>query len=49
MSLPFQIRKYQSLFLKAMKERYVCRVVTARPDTSSLTYIAFMKEEGGGG
>jgi hypothetical protein len=49
MSLPFQIRKYQSMFLKSMKERYVGRVVTARPEASSLSYIAFMKEEGGGG
>ncbi len=49
MSLPFQIRQNQSLFLKAMRERHVGRVVTARPDTSSLSFIAFMKEEGGNG
>jgi hypothetical protein len=32
-----------------MRERHVGRVVTARPDTSSLSFIAFMKEEGGNG
>jgi hypothetical protein len=49
MSLPFQIRRYQSLFLSAMKERYANRVVTVRPDTSTLSLIAFMKNEVGGG
>jgi hypothetical protein len=49
MSLPFQIRRYQGLFLKAMKERHVGRVVTARPDASSLSFVAFMKNEGGNG
>jgi hypothetical protein len=49
MSLPFQIRKYQGLFLSAMKSRYVGRVVTVRPDTANMSLVAFMKEEDGGG
>jgi hypothetical protein len=49
MSLPFQIRRYQSLFLKAMKDRYAGRVVTVRPDTPTLSLVAFMKNEEGGG
>jgi hypothetical protein len=36
MSLPFQIRKYQNLFLSALRSRYVCRTMSARPDTSTL-------------
>jgi hypothetical protein len=49
MSLPFNIRKYQSLFLAAMKTRYNNRVVTVRPDTSTLSLVAFMKNETGAG
>jgi hypothetical protein len=45
-SLPVQIRKFQSMFLTAMRSRYPGRVVMARPDTASLSLIAFMKEEG---
>jgi hypothetical protein len=48
-SLLFPIRKYQALFLKSIRERHAGRIVTARPDISSLTLIAFMKEEGGSG
>jgi hypothetical protein len=48
-SLPFQIRKYQAMFLNAIKTRYVGRVVMARPDISSLSLVAFMKDEGGSG
>jgi hypothetical protein len=48
-SLPFNIRKYQSLFLNAMKSRYAGRVVSVRPDIPNLTLIAFIKQEGGGG
>jgi hypothetical protein len=48
-SLPFKIRKYQSLFLDAMRDRYKGRVITARPDTSTLSMVAFMKNESGGG
>jgi hypothetical protein len=49
MSLPFEIRKYQGLFYKAMKTRYPDRVVTVRPDTPSMSLVAFMKNEGGAG
>jgi hypothetical protein len=49
MSLPFNIRKYQSLFLAAMKTRYSNRVVTVRPDISTLSLVAFMKNETGAG
>ncbi len=49
MSLPFQIRRYQSLFLKAMKNRYADRTIMVRPDTSTLSLVAFMKNEGGSG
>ncbi len=49
MSLPFQIRRYQGLFYKAMKTRYPDRIVMVRPDTPSLSFVAFMKNEGGGG
>jgi hypothetical protein len=45
-SLPIQIRKFQSLFLAAMRARYPGKVVMARPDTASLSLVAFMKEEG---
>jgi hypothetical protein len=46
MSLPPSIRRYQGLFLKAMKERYSDRVVMARTDVSSMSLIAFQKSEG---
>jgi hypothetical protein len=49
MSLPFQIRKYQGLFYKAMKARYPDRIVMVRPDTPSLSFVAFVKNEGGSG
>jgi hypothetical protein len=49
MSLPFEIRKYQGLFYKAMKNRYPDRIVMVRPDTPSLSFVAFMKNEGGSG
>jgi hypothetical protein len=48
-SLPFQIRKYQTLFLNAMRSRYGGRIVSARRDTSSMSLFAFMKEGGGSG
>jgi hypothetical protein len=48
-SLPFQIRRYQSLFHKALKERYVDRIITVRPDTPTLSLVAFMKNEGAAG
>jgi hypothetical protein len=46
MSLPFPIRKYQALFLCAMKERYDGKIITARPDTSTLFLVAFIQNEG---
>jgi hypothetical protein len=48
-SLPKQIRKFQSLFLNAMRERYPGKFVMARPDTASLSLIAFMKDGGASG
>jgi hypothetical protein len=45
-SLPVQIRKFQSLFLTALRNRYPGKIVMARPDTASLSLVAFMKEEG---
>jgi hypothetical protein len=45
-SLPFQIRKFQSLFLAALRDRYKGRAITARPDTATLSMVAFMKNEG---
>jgi hypothetical protein len=48
-SLPFQIRKYQSLFLNAMRSRYAGRIVSVRPDTANMSLVAFMKEEGDAG
>jgi hypothetical protein len=48
-SLPFQIRKFQSLYLDAMRDRYKGRVITARPDTSTMSMVAFMKNEGSRG
>jgi hypothetical protein len=46
MSLPPPIRRYQGLFLKAMKERYSDKVVMARTEVSSMSLIAFQKSEG---
>jgi hypothetical protein len=46
MSLPKPIRKYQGLFLKALRERYAGRAVMARPDVSSMTLVAFHKKDG---
>jgi hypothetical protein len=47
MSLPAPIRKYQALFLNALRERY--KIVMVRPDTRSLLLVAFHKEDGVGG
>jgi hypothetical protein len=49
MSLPFQIRKYQNLFLSALRSRYVGRTISARPDTPTMSFVAFMKNEDGSG
>jgi hypothetical protein len=32
-----------------MKERYADRIIMVRPDTPTLTLVAFMKNEGGSG
>jgi hypothetical protein len=45
-SLPTPIWKYQSLYLKAMRERHVGKVVMVRPDIASMSLLAFLKEEG---
>jgi hypothetical protein len=45
-SLPTQIWKYQSLYLKAMRERHVGKVVMVRPDTAAMSLVAFVKEDG---
>ncbi len=37
------------MFYKSMKNRYPNRVVMVRPDTPSLSLVAFMKNEGGRG
>jgi hypothetical protein len=47
-SFPTQIRKYQALFLNAMREHYRDKIVMVRPDTASLSLVAFGKEDGGG-
>jgi hypothetical protein len=43
MSLPKPIREEQSLFVRALKDRYPDEIVTARPDVASLHFIAFRK------
>jgi hypothetical protein len=45
-SLPFEIRRFQALFLGALRDRYKGRAITARPDTATLSMVAFMKNEG---
>jgi hypothetical protein len=49
MSLPFQIRKYQNMFLSALRARYAGRAISARPDTSTMSFVVFMKKEDGNG
>jgi hypothetical protein len=46
MSLPAPIRKYQGLYLQAMRERHRGKTVMVRTDTASLSLIAFTKQEG---
>jgi hypothetical protein len=43
MSLPKNIRDEQSLFAKALRERYTDEMITVRPDIGSLHFIAFKK------
>ncbi len=45
-SLPTPIRKYQGLFLQAMRDKYRGKIVMVRPDAASLSLVAFMKEDG---
>jgi hypothetical protein len=45
-SLPAPIRKYQGMYLQAMKERHRGKFVMVRPDIASLGLVAFIKEEG---
>jgi uncharacterized short protein YbdD (DUF466 family) len=47
-SLPTTIRKYQSLYLNAMREHHPGKAVMVRPDTASMSLITLTKEEGGG-
>jgi hypothetical protein len=46
MSLPKPLREEQAVFLRAVKERYPGRIVTARPDVASLRLVAFHKLHG---
>jgi hypothetical protein len=46
-SLPTTIRKYQALYLKAMRDHLPGRAVMVRPDTASLSLVTLVKEEGG--
>jgi hypothetical protein len=43
MSLPKNIREEQSLFAKALRDRYKDEMVTVRPDLAKLHFIAFKK------
>jgi hypothetical protein len=43
MSLPKNIREEQSLFAKALRDRYKDEMVTVRPDLATLHFIAFKK------
>jgi hypothetical protein len=43
MSLPKAIREEQSAFVKALKDRYPGKIITARPDLTTLHFVAFRK------
>ena len=47
MALPKQIWKYQSAYLRAMRERHAGKVVMVRTDAASMSLVAFTKDEGG--
>jgi hypothetical protein len=49
MSLPTPVRNYQSLFLRALRERYPGKIITARLDVATLSLVAVMKNDGGPG
>jgi hypothetical protein len=43
MLLPKPIREEQSAFLRALRDRYPGKIVTARPDPATLHFVAFYK------
>ena len=45
-SLPTSIRKAQTTFYNELKEKYAGYIVMTRPDTQSLSFIAFAKKDG---
>jgi hypothetical protein len=45
-SLPKPIREEQSAFVKALRDRYPGKIVTARPDLPTLRFVAFYKNNG---
>ncbi len=49
MSLPTPIRNYQSVFLKALRERYPRKIITAQPGSTSMTLVTVMKNDGDSG
>ncbi len=46
--LPAPIRKYQSLYLNAVRERHPGKAVMVCPDTANMSLVAFVKDEGVG-
>jgi hypothetical protein len=46
MSLPWQIRKEQAAFQRAVKTRYPDEIVTVRVDTSTMSLQAYKKADG---
>jgi hypothetical protein len=48
-SLPKPIRQMQSAFLAAMRACNPGKIVMVRPDVPSLSFVAFLKEDGEGG
>ena len=45
-SLPTGIRKVQTAFYNELKEKYAGYIVMTRPDTQSLSFVAFAKKDG---
>jgi hypothetical protein len=43
MSLPKSIRDEQNAFVKALRDRYPGKIITARPDLATLRFVAFYK------
>ena len=48
MSLPTPIRKELSAFNKAVRSAYPDKIVMTRPDIATLSFVAFIKEDGAG-